>query len=90
MLTCPGSLWLVKGAHAKPCTQGTPLKDGDVIRLEHVNTQKYLHSHYHQSPLSGQQEVSSYLGNDGRGDTGAPPAVSLCTSRRLTPVDHRR
>ena len=66
------SLWLVKSSFGgAKCAQGTPIRDGDLIRLEHVNTVKYLHSHHHQSPLSGQQEVSAYVGNDGRGDTGA-------------------
>lgn len=46
----------------------TPLKNGDQIRLEHLNTKKFLHSHLHQSPLSKQQEVSAY--SDNGGDTG--------------------
>jgi dolichyl-phosphate-mannose--protein O-mannosyl transferase len=32
--------------------------------LRHANTQGYLHSHLHQSPLSRQQEVSCYDGKD--------------------------
>lgn len=42
---------------------------GSTIRLEHLTTQKNLHSHYVSSPLSGNQEVSAY-GNKGEGDTG--------------------
>ena len=42
------------------------LKNKDVIRLEHLNTHKFLHSHLHQSPLSGNQEVSAFA----PGDTG--------------------
>lgn len=37
---------------------------GSSIRLKHSNTQGYLHSHHHQSPLSKQQEVSCYDGKD--------------------------
>lgn len=37
---------------------------GSSIRLKHANTQGYLHSHLHQSPLSKQQEVSCYDGKD--------------------------
>lgn len=37
---------------------------GSAIRLKHINTQGYLHSHLHQSPLSKQQEVSCYDGKD--------------------------
>jgi MIR domain-containing protein len=38
----------------------TVLKNGDTIRLQHQTTKKYLHSHLHVSPLSGNQEVSCY------------------------------
>jgi len=45
------------------------VKCGDVIRLEHLATGRNLHSHYFQSPLSGNQEISAY-GEKGVGDTG--------------------
>jgi dolichyl-phosphate-mannose--protein O-mannosyl transferase len=41
-----------------------PVPCGSLIRLKHANTQGYLHSHLHQSPLSRQQEVSCYDGKD--------------------------
>ena len=47
-------------AQNKICRAGTPLKCDQVIRLQHVNTKKYLHSHYHRAMLSGQQEVSGF------------------------------
>lgn len=63
------SLWVVRGAHGKKrCKQGVPIKNGDVIRLQHLSTKTNLHSHYHASPLSKQQEVSCF-GPDGNGDT---------------------
>lgn len=37
---------------------------GSTVRLRHTNTQGYLHSHLHQSPLSRQQEVSCYNGKN--------------------------
>lgn len=40
-----------------------------MIRLQHLTTQKYLHSHHFSSPLSGNQEISAY-GENGLGDTG--------------------
>ena len=45
------------------------MKCGDVIRLEHVNTNKNLHSHKVQSWITkrGTEEVSCF-GRDGRGD----------------------
>eukprot|EP01080_Neovahlkampfia_damariscottae_P002129 gene2129-1995_t len=61
------SYWIVKGAHGKYCPPGTPLKNKDIIRLEHSNTGKNLHSHLHTSPLSQQQEVSAFRKE---GDTG--------------------
>lgn len=45
------------------------MKCGDTIRLEHQSTNKNLHSHFFQSPLSGKQEISCY-GENGVGDTG--------------------
>ncbi|PRP88543.1 hypothetical protein PROFUN_02954 [Planoprotostelium fungivorum] len=62
------SLWLIKGEFGKPCSTGTAIKNGDVIRLLHLQTGKALHSHLHRSPLSGNQEVSAY--GDNGGDTG--------------------
>lgn len=63
------SHWLIKAATGKPCTRGEPIKCGTLIRLEHVETKKNLHSHNFQSPLSGNQEVSCY-GDKGEGDSG--------------------
>lgn len=45
------------------------IKCGDRLRLQHLATKRYLHSHHFQSPLSGNQEISAY-GEDGVGDTG--------------------
>lgn len=45
------------------------MKCGDRIRLQHMATKRFLHSHHFQSPLSGNQEISCY-GEDGVGDTG--------------------
>ncbi|CAG9825049.1 unnamed protein product [Phaedon cochleariae] len=63
------SHWLVKGGTGKTCERGQPIKCGSVIRLEHVETKKNLHSHNFQSPLSGNQEISCY-GDSGEGDSG--------------------
>jgi len=64
------SLWQLKEAFTKADTAtnvalpGTPIKCGDIIRLQHVSTKRWLHSHMHTSPLSHRQEVSGY-GQDG-------------------------
>lgn len=61
------SFWIVRAANGKRCQQGDRINNGDVIRLQHYATRLNLHSHYHASPLSKQQEVSAY-GPDGNGD----------------------
>lgn len=74
-----GSLWLIKEAFGdNVCNIGAPIKCGDVVRFEHVDTGKNMHSHLFRSPLSGQQEVSGF-GDGGNGDTGDNWQV-LCDS----------
>ena len=64
------SLWQVREAHGTPSVAiGTPISCGDVIRLQHVATRRYLHSHLHTSPLTNKQEVSGY-GEGAHTDTG--------------------
>jgi dolichyl-phosphate-mannose--protein O-mannosyl transferase len=41
-----------------------PIMCGDIIRLTNVGTSRMLHSHDIQSPLSKQQEVSIFEGDD--------------------------
>ncbi|KAI7838401.1 hypothetical protein COHA_007805 [Chlorella ohadii] len=59
-----GSLWTIKG-----CAQGTPIKSGQEIRLQHIVTRRWLHSHLFASPLSNNQEVSCF-GDDKNSDSG--------------------
>lgn len=63
------SHWAIKAATDKICSRGDPIKCGSIIRLEHLATNKNLHSHQFSSPLSGNQEISCY-GDNGEGDTG--------------------
>ncbi|KAI8376565.1 MIR motif-containing protein, partial [Radiomyces spectabilis] len=58
------SFWLVQAGYGKRCKRGEPVPCGSVIRLRHINTKGYLHSHLHASPLSHQQEVSCFDGQD--------------------------
>ena len=72
-------MWIVKESQNEPpCEVGKPLKCGDIIRLEHADTGKNLHSHLFRAPLSGSQEVSGF-GDRGTGDTGDNWQV-LCDS----------
>ncbi|KAF2075038.1 hypothetical protein CYY_003648 [Polysphondylium violaceum] len=63
------SFWVIKAKHGERVQQGTVVKNGDIIRLSHVNTKKNLHSHLSVSPLTRQNEVSCF-GDNGEGDTG--------------------
>jgi len=63
-------LWLVKAQDGLPADYYTerPIRHGNIIRLEHIQTKRNLHSHGGiPSPLTGQQEVSAY-GDMGEGD----------------------
>ncbi len=72
------SLWLVKGSDAlgENYPKGEPVRNGDTIRLEHVSTQKNLHSHARKSPLTGQQEVTA-CGEVGKADANDDWTVDL-------------
>ena len=44
-------------AQGEECAQGTPLKSGARLRLQHINTRTWLHSHHFPSPLTQNQEA---------------------------------
>ncbi|GER48498.1 stromal cell-derived factor 2-like protein, partial [Striga asiatica] len=62
------SYWIVKPT-ANSAKQGDAIKSGELIRLLHMRTRKWLHSHLHASPISSNLEVSCF-GSDGESDTG--------------------
>jgi len=62
------SLFIIKEGHGiESCSTGTPIKCGSIIRLEHVNTGKNLHSHEYPSFVTESQEVCGF-GENGYGD----------------------
>ncbi|MCO5570424.1 hypothetical protein L7F22_024146 [Adiantum nelumboides] len=63
------SYWIVKAAEDSDAQQGDTISEGAVIRLQHMKTRKWLHSHLHASPISGNAEVSGFGGDD-QSDTG--------------------
>lgn len=63
------SYWQIRAKTEGQCERGKPIACGSNIRLIHLQTNKYLHSHHFSSPLSGNQEVSAF-GQNGEGDTG--------------------
>jgi dolichyl-phosphate-mannose--protein O-mannosyl transferase len=64
-------LWLVKeGSNDQACELGRAIPCNSVVRLEHVDTKKNLHSHLFKAAISGNQEVSGFGNEEGNGDTG--------------------
>uniref|UniRef100_A0A7C8YFK4 MIR domain-containing protein n=1 Tax=Opuntia streptacantha TaxID=393608 RepID=A0A7C8YFK4_OPUST len=63
------SYWTVKPVPGSKAKQGDTIKSGTDIRLQHMKTHKWLHSHLHASPISGNLEVSCF-GGDAQSDTG--------------------
>jgi dolichyl-phosphate-mannose--protein O-mannosyl transferase len=55
------SLWLIKSRDATVvCPRGTPVKNGQQIRLMHLQTKKHLQTfQQHLAALSRQQEASA-------------------------------
>ncbi|KAH6569476.1 hypothetical protein BASA50_010922 [Batrachochytrium salamandrivorans] len=58
----PNSLFVVSsGLGEITCSRGQPVHCGQTVRLQHLNTKRFLHSHSGiQSPMSGNQEVSAF------------------------------
>jgi hypothetical protein len=45
------------GLQGKHCAQGSPVKFGTQLRLQHLTSRRWLHSHHFSSPLTSNQEV---------------------------------
>ncbi|KAG0493247.1 hypothetical protein HPP92_004241 [Vanilla planifolia] len=63
------SYWIVRPIPDSSDKQGDAIPHGTIIRLQHMRTRKWLHSHLHASPISHNLEVSCF-GGDGQSDTG--------------------
>nr|CAG4641224.1 EOG090X0E0P [Eulimnadia texana] len=63
------SHWAIYGPFNQTCKRGEPIECGGQLRLQHLSTGKFLHSHHFSSPLSGSQEISAF-GENGVGDSG--------------------
>ncbi|KAJ9549079.1 hypothetical protein OSB04_021622 [Centaurea solstitialis] len=60
------SYWIVRPVPETSARQGDSIETGTVIRLQHMRTRKWLHSHLHASPISGNLE-SSLICPSGKG-----------------------
>ncbi|KAG8046908.1 hypothetical protein GUJ93_ZPchr0008g12724 [Zizania palustris] len=63
------SYWIVRTQPDTSTKQGDPITHGTIVRLQHMRTRKWLHSHMHASPITGNLEVSCF-GGDNESDTG--------------------
>ncbi|XWS17864.1 hypothetical protein CRYUN_Cryun33cG0105000 [Craigia yunnanensis] len=53
------SYWVVRPPPDTSAKQGDTIPNGAIIRLQHMRTRKWLHSHLHASPISGNLEVTA-------------------------------
>ncbi|KAG1326588.1 stromal cell-derived factor 2-like protein [Cocos nucifera] len=63
------SYWIVRPVLDSSAKQGDVIQSGTTIRLQHMRTRRWLHSHLHASPISGNLEVSCF-GGENESDTG--------------------
>nr|XP_045757259.1 protein O-mannosyl-transferase 2 isoform X7 [Mirounga angustirostris] len=88
------NLWIIKKHNtnaADPLDPSFPVefvRHGDIIRLEHKETSRNLHSHYHEAPLTRKHyQVTGY----GIGNNGLKPKDNEFTSKPWHwPVNYQR
>ncbi|CAI4222500.1 unnamed protein product [Auanema sp. JU1783] len=64
------SHWMIYPELKADCGRGEPIKCGDKIRLKHLSTGCFLHSHHFHAPLSKQHQEVSCFGSDKESDSG--------------------
>uniref|UniRef100_A0A3Q3W0E8 Protein O-mannosyl-transferase 2 n=1 Tax=Mola mola TaxID=94237 RepID=A0A3Q3W0E8_MOLML len=77
------NLWLGIEDYLLPST-GTPdlVRHGDIIRLEHKETSRNLHSHLHEAPMTKKHFQVTGYGINGTGDANDLWRVEVCGGRR--------
>uniref|UniRef100_A0A665W3Y6 Protein O-mannosyl-transferase 2 n=1 Tax=Echeneis naucrates TaxID=173247 RepID=A0A665W3Y6_ECHNA len=75
------NLWLV---HRQNTQSPTPdlVRHGDIIRLEHKETTRNLHSHLHEAPLTKKHFQVTGYGNNGTGDANDLWQVEVCGGQK--------
>ncbi|XP_027408320.1 protein O-mannosyl-transferase 2 isoform X2 [Bos indicus x Bos taurus] len=68
------NLWIIKkhNSNSDPLDPSLPVefvRHGDIIRLEHKETSRNLHSHYHEAPLTRKHYQVTGYGINGSGDS---------------------
>ncbi|MCJ8737007.1 hypothetical protein PDJAM_G00018840 [Pangasius djambal] len=82
------NLWLVKRPDDDDDPTGTPelVRHGDIIRLEHKETTRNLHSHLHEAPLTKKHLQVTGYGINGTGDPNDLWQVEVCGGKKGDPV----
>ncbi|XP_032403391.1 protein O-mannosyl-transferase 2 isoform X2 [Xiphophorus hellerii] len=77
------NMWLVQKPDNDTQSEIPDLvRHGDIIRLEHKETTRNLHSHLHQAPLTKKHFQVTGYGINGTGDTNDLWQVEVCGGRR--------
>ncbi|XP_026864714.2 protein O-mannosyl-transferase 2 [Electrophorus electricus] len=81
------NLWLVKRPDNDDYSD-TPelLRHGDIIRLEHKESMRNLHSHFHEAPLTKKHLQVTGYGINGTGDPNDLWQVEVCGGKQGDPV----
>lgn len=82
------NLWLVKRPDNSDDLTGSSelVRNGDIIRLEHKETTRNLHSHFHEAPLTKKHLQVTGYGINGSGDMNDLWQVEVCGGRKGDPV----
>ncbi|XP_054651535.1 protein O-mannosyl-transferase 2 isoform X2 [Dunckerocampus dactyliophorus] len=82
------NLWLVHRQNDTNSQRGAPdlVRHGDIIRLEHKETTRNLHSHLHEAPLTKKHFQVTGYGMNGTGDNNDLWRVEVCGGRTGDPV----
>uniref|UniRef100_A0AAQ5ZEC5 Protein O-mannosyl-transferase 2 n=1 Tax=Amphiprion ocellaris TaxID=80972 RepID=A0AAQ5ZEC5_AMPOC len=78
------NLWLVHRQDDNNSQSGSPdlVRHGDIIRLEHKETTRNLHSHLHEAPLTKKHFQVTGYGINGTGDTNDLWQLEVCGGRK--------
>ncbi|XP_076017881.1 protein O-mannosyl-transferase 2 isoform X2 [Genypterus blacodes] len=82
------NLWLVHRQGSNNSQSGPPdlVRHGDIIRLEHKETTRNLHSHLHEAPMTKKHFQVTGYGINGTGDANDLWQVEVCGGHRGDPV----
>ncbi|KAG7237260.1 hypothetical protein INR49_032593 [Caranx melampygus] len=78
------NLWLVQRQNDNESQSGTPelVRHGDIIRLEHKETTRNLHSHLHEAPMTKKHFQVTGYGINGTGDANDLWQVEVCGGQK--------